>query len=196
MSPKLLLLPCHFCINFKMFSLNRQGDLLSAPPCHLWLTKLEKGITWSVKAARIARDKWSCLRLTSHRRPTTVKKLGKIRGDGRKFLDRFKSYSGSQISSQSLNATYVKKKIVWMLRMIGNLRHCIVPGKRICSAFAHPAGPVVKLIDQLLFLSVEAILWATGNPNEVCTAVSPDWYLAAAGQTIRKLIESTSLSLK
>ena len=36
-SPKLLLLPCHFCINFKMFSLNQQGDLLSAPPCHVWL---------------------------------------------------------------------------------------------------------------------------------------------------------------
>ena len=28
---------------------------------------------------------------------------GKIQGDGRKFLDRFKSYFGSQISSQSLN---------------------------------------------------------------------------------------------
>ena len=27
---------------------------------------------------------------------------GKIRGDGRKFLDRFKSYFGLQISSQSL----------------------------------------------------------------------------------------------
>ena len=29
--------------------------------------------------------------------------LGKIQGDGRKFLHRFKSYFGSQISSQSLN---------------------------------------------------------------------------------------------
>ena len=28
---------------------------------------------------------------------------GKIQGDGRKFLDRFESYFGSQISSQSLN---------------------------------------------------------------------------------------------
>ena len=28
------LLPRHFCINFKMFSLNQQGDPLSAPPCH------------------------------------------------------------------------------------------------------------------------------------------------------------------
>ena len=28
---------------------------------------------------------------------------GKIQGDGRKFLDRFKSYFESQISSQSLN---------------------------------------------------------------------------------------------
>ena len=27
---------------------------------------------------------------------------GKIQGDGRKFLDRFKSYSGSQISSESV----------------------------------------------------------------------------------------------
>ena len=33
--------------------------------------------------------------------------LGKIQGDGRKFLDRFKSYFGSQISSQSLNAIHI-----------------------------------------------------------------------------------------
>ena len=32
---------------------------------------------------------------------------GKIQGDGRKFLYRFKSYSGSQISSQSLNEFHV-----------------------------------------------------------------------------------------
>ena len=32
---------------------------------------------------------------------------GKIQGDGRKFLDRFKSYSGSQISSQSLNEIHI-----------------------------------------------------------------------------------------
>ena len=32
-----------------------------------------------------------------------IKGRGKIQGDGRKFLDRFKSYFGSQISSQSLN---------------------------------------------------------------------------------------------
>ncbi len=32
---------------------------------------------------------------------------GKIQGDGRKFLDRFKSYSGSQISSQSLNEVHI-----------------------------------------------------------------------------------------
>ena len=32
--------------------------------------------------------------------------MGKIKGDGRKFLDRFKSYFGSQISSQSLSADY------------------------------------------------------------------------------------------
>ena len=32
---------------------------------------------------------------------------GKIQGDGRKFLDRFESYFGSQISSQSLNEVYI-----------------------------------------------------------------------------------------
>ena len=32
---------------------------------------------------------------------------GKIQGDGRKFLDRFKSYFGSQISSQSLNEVHI-----------------------------------------------------------------------------------------
>ena len=32
---------------------------------------------------------------------------GKIQGDGRKFLDRFKSYLGSQISSQSLNEIHI-----------------------------------------------------------------------------------------
>ena len=32
---------------------------------------------------------------------------GKIQGDGRKFLDRFKSYFGSQISSQSLNQAHI-----------------------------------------------------------------------------------------
>ena len=32
-----------------------------------------------------------------------IKGRGTIQGDGRKFLDRFKSYFGSQISSQSLN---------------------------------------------------------------------------------------------
>ena len=122
-----------------------------------WLTKLEKGITWSVNGARTARAKWSWLGLTSSRRPilwtnccrytrwkvvgNTAKKiqflqapvtsfwtllsfstvkvrvlaplnrtacLGKIQGrDGRKFLDRFKSYLGSQISSQSLNEIHI-----------------------------------------------------------------------------------------
>ena len=33
--------------------------------------------------------------------------VGKIHGDGRKFLERFKSYFGSQISSQSLNEVYI-----------------------------------------------------------------------------------------
>ena len=32
---------------------------------------------------------------------------GKIQGDGRKFLDRFKSYFGSQISSQSFNEVHI-----------------------------------------------------------------------------------------
>ena len=32
---------------------------------------------------------------------------GKIQGDGRKFLDRFKNYFGSQISSQSLNDIHI-----------------------------------------------------------------------------------------
>ena len=35
-------------------------------------------------------------------------KTGKIQGDGRKFLDRFKSYFGSQISSQSLNEVHYR----------------------------------------------------------------------------------------
>ena len=33
--------------------------------------------------------------------------VGKIQGDGQKFLDRFKSYFGSQISSGSLNEVYI-----------------------------------------------------------------------------------------
>ena len=33
--------------------------------------------------------------------------LGKIQGDGRKFLERFKSYFGSQTSSQSLNEIHI-----------------------------------------------------------------------------------------
>ena len=37
--------------------------------------------------------------------PSTA--IGKIQGDGRKFLDRFKSYFGSQISSQSLNEVHI-----------------------------------------------------------------------------------------
>ena len=32
---------------------------------------------------------------------------GKIQGDGRKFLELFKSYFGSQISSQSLNEVHI-----------------------------------------------------------------------------------------
>ena len=33
--------------------------------------------------------------------------MGKIQEDGRKFLDRFKTYFGSQISSQSLNEVHI-----------------------------------------------------------------------------------------
>ena len=32
---------------------------------------------------------------------------GKIQGDGQKFLDRFNSYPGPQISSQSLNEVHI-----------------------------------------------------------------------------------------
>ena len=35
------------------------------------------------------------------------KARGKIQGDGRKFLDRFNNYFGSQISSQSLNEVHI-----------------------------------------------------------------------------------------
>ena len=35
------------------------------------------------------------------------REVGKIQGDGRKFLDRFKSYFWSQISSQSLNEIHI-----------------------------------------------------------------------------------------
>ena len=38
--------------------------------------------------------------------------IGKIQGDGRKFLDRFKSYFGSQISSQSLNEIHIYRLVV------------------------------------------------------------------------------------
>ena len=33
--------------------------------------------------------------------------FGKIQGDGRKFLDRFKSYFGLQMLSQTLNEVYI-----------------------------------------------------------------------------------------
>jgi len=38
---------------------------------------------------------------------TTEVFMGKIQGDGQKFLDRFKSYFGSQILSQSLNEIHI-----------------------------------------------------------------------------------------
>ena len=45
-----------------------------------------------------------CIYTYIHASQVRVTVGGKIQGDGRKFLDRFKSYFGSQISSQSLNA--------------------------------------------------------------------------------------------
>jgi len=66
---KLLLLPWHFCINFNIFCLNQQATMSL-----IWLTKLEKSITWPVKAARTARAKWRGLGLTSsHRRQIYLK---------------------------------------------------------------------------------------------------------------------------
>ena len=47
---------------------------------------------------------FDCIILKKRRR--TVK-IGKIQGDDRKFLDRFKSYFGSKISSQSLNEIHI-----------------------------------------------------------------------------------------
>ena len=38
---------------------------------------------------------------------TVITVIGKIQGDGRKFLERFKSYFGSQIASQSLNEVHI-----------------------------------------------------------------------------------------
>ena len=37
----------------------------------------------------------------------SLSQLGKIQGDGRKFLDRFESYFVSQISSPSLNEVHI-----------------------------------------------------------------------------------------
>ena len=68
---KLLLLPWHFCINFNIFCLNQQATMSL-----IWLTKLEKSITWPVKAARTARAKWRGLGLTMQpQAPDTVEKL-------------------------------------------------------------------------------------------------------------------------
>ena len=71
---KLLLLPCHFCINFKMFSLNQQGDLLSAPPCNMtdWTCErhhvLRKSCTNSTGQMELAR-------VDQPQVPDTVEKL-------------------------------------------------------------------------------------------------------------------------
>ena len=86
-----------------MFSLNRQGDLLSAPPCHLWRERhhvVSKSFTNSTGQMELPR-------VDQPQAPDTVGKLGKTQGAGRKFLDRLKSYSRSQISSQSLNVVHI-----------------------------------------------------------------------------------------
>ena len=49
---------------------------------------------------RMKRHTEFCYRIIQHG-------VGKIQGDGRKFLDCFKSYFGSQISSQSLNEVHI-----------------------------------------------------------------------------------------
>ena len=47
------------------------------------------------------------------RHTTQVWIKGKIQGDGRKFLDRFKNYFGSQfISSQSLSEVHIYQKLL------------------------------------------------------------------------------------
>ena len=48
---------------------------------------------------------------------------GKIQGDGRKFLDRFKSYSGSQISSQSLNEVHIYQLQPNFCLIVSSWRH-------------------------------------------------------------------------
>ena len=45
--------------------------------------------------------------LSKQKRNGPVAVLGKIPEDGRKFLDRFKSYFGSKISSQLLNEAHI-----------------------------------------------------------------------------------------
>ena len=47
------------------------------------------------------------LALRRFKRIKGSKERGKIQGDGRKFLDRFKSYFGSQTSPQSLNEIHI-----------------------------------------------------------------------------------------
>ena len=45
--------------------------------------------------------------LSKRKRNGPIAVLGKIQGDGRKFLDLFKSYFGSKMSSQSLNEAHI-----------------------------------------------------------------------------------------
>ena len=65
----------------------------------------------------ISNSNWCCGMRGSHggtffseagrRRKKRINILGKIQGDGRKFLDQFKSYFGSQVSWQSINEVHV-----------------------------------------------------------------------------------------
>ena len=62
-----------------------------------------KDCKWRTKPTRCC----SLNKLRQLKTTENVRKKGKIQGDVRKFLDRFKSYSGSQISPQSLNEIYI-----------------------------------------------------------------------------------------
>ena len=46
---------------------------------------------------------WASAVSIASERKAGERNTGKVQGDGRKFLDRLKSYFGSQITSQSLN---------------------------------------------------------------------------------------------
>ena len=81
----------HGCIKF----LTTSFSLLQVVICS------KSAITVSVTWQRKRRNK---------KKETRIKKnAGKIQGDGRKFLDLFKSYFGSQISPQSLHEVHISR---------------------------------------------------------------------------------------